>query len=448
MQNDTKHLKTTYSKAEILKHNKVNDCWIIVENLVFDISPFIAAHPGGVDVLMSRAGEDATSFFMMKHGNNEKVIKMLKRYQIGALPVTEQIPQEALNEPFIDELNLMLNKERLFTIEPKVKTQYFIVRSLMLILFFCLSIGAIYFHLPIWLSALFIIFQALIGVSLFGLIAHESTHGGLPKNKILDHLLTLIWPIIWPFISRKPLLYEHNSHHTKIGDEYYDFEVAGFSKFIKYSSNLEKNRIHKYQHKLAKFLYPFYANIITTFGGITSTFWKNHNIEVALYHTLSLVLTFSFYVLLPSLILGPSIKWFLFYLIYQGVLFTGVYVGAAINHFIPFTFKEIPVEMQNKYGYYICHHTSNFGAKNSFWFWFTGGFNIQIEHHLSPFIPVENLRKAIPIVQELCKKYDYPYINFKDFSSLWNEHYAFLEKLADGEEIPSEIRNKQIYQAR
>lgn len=437
-----------FTRAQVLGHNKKSDCWIIVENKVYDITLFVEAHPGGAELLMSRAGEDATSYFTMKHGRSERVQKMLEKFFIGYLVREEHVHNEVFEEPFLKDLLIQINEKNLYTIDPATNFKFSLSRILLILGYFLFSIFSLYFSSSIVLSLILIFFQALIGISLFGLLAHESTHGNFPRNKVLKFLLKTFWPVFWPFISRKPLIYEHNSHHVKIGDEDYDFEVAGFSKFIRYSSSVKWTFWHQYQHKMAKFLYPFYANIITTFGGHKSNFWKLHNRSVALDHGLSLLVTFSYFIIIPSIFLGFSFKWILFYFMYQSVLFTGIYLGAAINHFIPSSIKEMPADKANLYAYYICHHTSNFGARNRFWFWFTGGFNIQIEHHIAPFVPVENLRKLIPIIKYLCDKYDYPYNDFMDFSDLWHAHYNFLEVLSKDEKLETEIKNKALYQAR
>lgn len=437
----------TYTRSEVLLHNKKTDCWVIIENNVYDLTSFIKIHPGGADIIMSRAGEDASSYFTMKHGLNKSVIRQLEQYKIGVLSKQENISENITKEDFTVELLKEIQAKNLYSIDKRSKLVFSSFRFFAVLLFFSLSITALYLKLPIYISVVFIVLQAFIATSLFGLIAHESTHRNFPKNKLYKVLLELFWPVFWPFISKAPLNYEHNSHHIKIGDEDHDFEVAGFAQFIRYSSTIKNNKVHKFQHKLALFFYPFYANIITTIGGVKSQFWQKHNRSVALYHSASLVITFGYYVVLPSIILGFSLKWFLFYLIYQCVLFTGVYLGAAINHFIPSSLKKMNPTKEENYAYYICHHTSNFGATNPLWFWFTGGFNIQIEHHLAPFVPVENLRKLIPIVKNLCKKNQYPYNDFKTFNAMWQAHYEYLEILGS-KDVTEEIQNKKAYMAK
>jgi fatty acid desaturase len=437
-----------YSKAEVLKHNKKDDCWIIIDNSVFDITDFLSKHPGGSDILMSRAGEDATTYFITKHGLDNNIKERLNKFKVGELYEDEKINVKDLDEPFLKELLENVRQQKLYNVAVPEKTKFKLIRVTMLMLFFLFSVYALYFSGSILISLALLFSQALLSISLFGLIAHEATHRNFPKNRLLKITLEAIWPILWPFISKKPLFYEHNSHHIKIGDEDYDYEVAAFSNFIKYSDTVSTQKVHRYQHKLAMFYYPIYANIITTIGGLKSTFWANHNRTVALYHTISLIVTFTYYVIVPSIILGFSYKFLGFYLFFQSILFTGIYIGAAINHFVPSVMNAIPSQYQNKYAYYVCANTTNFGKNNAIYFWLSGGFNIQIEHHLIPFVPVENLRKLSLIVEDLCMKYNYPYKNYLSIKELWNDHYAYLSLIKEENKNSNELKNKGNYQAR
>lgn len=442
----------TISRFQTLQHNTINDCWIIIQNNVYNFTDFIKQHPGGSEILLSRAGEDATSYFIAKHGKNPTVIKQLEKLKIGTLPVQEQLNVNDFDEPFFMELVEETYKAKLYKIPKLFQNKFFWVRLVNVSLFFTLSLLALYGNLAWWIAVIFVILQAIIGTSTFGLIGHEATHRNYPKNNLMKILLDIFWPIFWPFITQSGLRYEHNSHHIKIGDPEYDFEVAAFASFIRYSGNVTPNFFHKHQHQLAKFIYPFYANIITTIGGLKSNFWSNHNRKVALKHNLSLLITILYFIIIPTIFNCNGLIWyFTLYLVYQCVLFYGIYVGSAINHFVPQVIQQIPEEHKNKYAYYACHNTTNFCSGSKFWNWYTGGFNVQIEHHLIPFIPVENLQKMIPIVKALCSKYNYPYHDYKSMSELWNAHYDFLalmSKADNNNEAILEKTNKQTYQAR
>jgi cytochrome b involved in lipid metabolism len=65
----TRELKE-YTLDEIAKHDKADDCWIIINNTVYDVTPFVATHPGGVAILRN-AGKDSTVGFD-KIGSHKK----------------------------------------------------------------------------------------------------------------------------------------------------------------------------------------------------------------------------------------------------------------------------------------------------------------------------------------------------------------------------------------
>ncbi len=440
-----------YSRNNVLLHNQINDCWIIVRNSIYNITEFIASHPGGSDILLSRAGEDATSFFMAKHGRSAGVMNRLEKYKIGELEASDRINANDFDEPFLIELIDKCYKEKLYKVPGRLNNPFFWIRLINISLFFMLSILALYADVPFYVAIVSSIFQAIISTSLFGFLAHEATHRNFPKSKTGRVFLNITWPVFWPFISQGPLRYEHNSHHIKIGDPEFDYEVSAFAPVIRYSGHIETHPKYGSQHKFAKYIYPFYANIITTIGGYSSGFWDRHNRKVGVEHTLSVLATLVYFIVIPSLLQGHWL-WFSFlYIIYQCVLFYGIYVGAAINHFVPSVTAPIPEEYKNKYAYYNCHNTTNFCTSSKLWFWYTGGFNIQIEHHLIPFIPVENLNKLIPIVKQLCIKYNYPYKSYLTFKELWDDHYTFLGIFSNNnnvESISAEMENRNSYQGR
>eukprot|EP01084_Bolivina_argentea_P216678 368052_1 len=53
-----------YSMDEVEKHDKKeNGVWIVLDNLVYDVTKFLPKHPGGAGFLLEVAGEDATQEF-------------------------------------------------------------------------------------------------------------------------------------------------------------------------------------------------------------------------------------------------------------------------------------------------------------------------------------------------------------------------------------------------
>ena len=74
------------SAAECAAHAARDDCWLIVRGRVYDISPFVSAHPGGAAVLVHprNAGVDVGAAFD-EAGHSKQARKLLASYQIGVV---------------------------------------------------------------------------------------------------------------------------------------------------------------------------------------------------------------------------------------------------------------------------------------------------------------------------------------------------------------------------
>eukprot|EP01084_Bolivina_argentea_P138971 244534_1 len=55
---------------EVLKHNTIEDCWIVFYDKVYDLSSFLPFHPGGIPIIAAHAGKVATSIFEQVHPKN------------------------------------------------------------------------------------------------------------------------------------------------------------------------------------------------------------------------------------------------------------------------------------------------------------------------------------------------------------------------------------------
>ncbi|KAK7694509.1 hypothetical protein QCA50_001695 [Cerrena zonata] len=53
--------------SEVSKHNTDKSCWVIIKNKVYDVTDFLAEHPGGAKIILKYAGRDATSAYEPIH---------------------------------------------------------------------------------------------------------------------------------------------------------------------------------------------------------------------------------------------------------------------------------------------------------------------------------------------------------------------------------------------
>ncbi|GLJ39294.1 hypothetical protein SUGI_0801850 [Cryptomeria japonica] len=55
------------SMDEVKQHKSEGDLWTVLKGCVYNISPYMKFHPGGVDMLMKAAGKDCTALFNKYH---------------------------------------------------------------------------------------------------------------------------------------------------------------------------------------------------------------------------------------------------------------------------------------------------------------------------------------------------------------------------------------------
>lgn len=63
---------------EMLKlHKQKNDCWTVLKGKVYNITPYVKFHPGGVEEIMKCAGKDGTTLFNKYHAwvNFERMLE-------------------------------------------------------------------------------------------------------------------------------------------------------------------------------------------------------------------------------------------------------------------------------------------------------------------------------------------------------------------------------------
>ncbi|ORZ40013.1 acyl-CoA dehydrogenase/oxidase [Catenaria anguillulae PL171] len=74
----------TFTLDEVAKHKSATDAWIVVRGHVYDVTNFIAVHPGGRKILLKHIGTDATKEWMKFH--NPQILETVgKKYLIGAV---------------------------------------------------------------------------------------------------------------------------------------------------------------------------------------------------------------------------------------------------------------------------------------------------------------------------------------------------------------------------
>ncbi|XP_019360903.1 PREDICTED: cytochrome b5 [Gavialis gangeticus] len=71
-----------FTLEEVSSRASSREAWLVIHGRVYDVSRFLAEHPGGEEVLLEQAGRDATESFE-DVGHSIDAREMLKQYYIG-----------------------------------------------------------------------------------------------------------------------------------------------------------------------------------------------------------------------------------------------------------------------------------------------------------------------------------------------------------------------------
>jgi len=85
------------SMAEVAKHSDREDVWMIIHGKVYNVTKYLEDHPGGEEVLLERAGKDATEDYE-DVGHSNEARKALTPLEVGELPPSEKAAAAAKSE--------------------------------------------------------------------------------------------------------------------------------------------------------------------------------------------------------------------------------------------------------------------------------------------------------------------------------------------------------------
>lgn len=279
--------------------------------------------------------------------------------------------------------------------------------------------------------------SAGIGLS----IMHDANHNSYSKhkwvNKLLSYSLSLLGgaPVTWQ--------YQHNKlHHsfTNIDGLDEDINPPGFLRF---SPNLPKNKIHKFQFLYAWFFYGLMTITWTIDKDFRQVyrykqkypdFTKNRSMtSIMLELILTKLVYYSYILVLPILMLPVS--WWMILMFYFAMHFTcGLILGIIFQtaHVMPDTEFPIPNQaggMENNWAVHQLLTTTNYSPRGRVFSWLIGGLNYQVEHHLFPRICHIHYHKIAHIVKETTLKFKLPYNVQDNFILALSYHAKMLRSL-------------------
>lgn len=79
----------TITPAEVARHARIDDCWLIYKGRVYDCSTFIVDHPGGEELIFQFAGKEIGEDVLddpLQHVHSNSAYLLMEEYLIGKVP--------------------------------------------------------------------------------------------------------------------------------------------------------------------------------------------------------------------------------------------------------------------------------------------------------------------------------------------------------------------------
>lgn len=426
--NQAKYIEE-FSWEEIKKHNNQYDCWIVIDQFVYDITTWIKNHPGG-NVLSILAAEDATAMYYSSHFQHSK--HLIERFKIGTVehhkPLFEIYEDEFLNT-LKNRVSLYFKNNKIDYRSSKKNTRQIFFTSIILLT--CWTILYLLPELGAW-RLIAAIPMGFATSSLIGSFGHELIHGntltGLSRKRGYWILNNFLWGLYIPFMPERYFQYEHIRHHNFPMNPEHDYDVYALKYFVRLSPDIPFKPQHKYQHIYAPFTYGAYI-FLQLLGGYITTFFDDReilkdkgNLRDIIF---SSIVALSFHIILPIYL--TNIWWVL---ITAGIYFftwqSTIYISSGLPHMTGTSTRE---NKSGSWSFHVCNTTKNLKGGSRFFNWLTGGLNYHLNHHLLPSVPQEHLHSIAPIVEQTCKDFNYPYSNYRSFIRYYYDHYLFLKSL-------------------
>lgn len=74
-----------YTATEVAEHATAEDCWVIIDETVYDLTAWVNQHPGGADRITALCGTDGTAAFTGQHSGDSAPQQRLTEFELGPL---------------------------------------------------------------------------------------------------------------------------------------------------------------------------------------------------------------------------------------------------------------------------------------------------------------------------------------------------------------------------
>jgi linoleoyl-CoA desaturase len=311
--------------------------------------------------------------------------------------------------------------------------------SLYFVPYFLMVFGVI---TNIWLITLC---WALMGTGIAGIglsIMHDANHGAYSQNEKVNFWIGRVLNLIGGFAPTWKI--QHNVlHHSYTNIFGHDEDVSPPIKLLRFSPADKHYPIHRFQ-----FIYAwlFYGMMTLTWivdkdfkqlyrykkMGLTKT--ENEKFgRLLLELILVKILYYAYILVIPILVMDLSWWAIILYIIMMhfiaGVILAAIFQPAHVVPTMDFPKPDANNSIENNWAIHQLQTTSNFAPRSRFLYWYIGGLNYQVEHHLFPNICHVHYKALSKIVKQTAQEFGIPYYSEPTFISALASHTRMLRKL-------------------
>ena len=325
------------------------------------------------------------------------------------------------------ELKKLIKKDGLLNKQPVYYTYKIIATIGLLALSVVLLFTVHNFWFQIFNAVLFAVASAQLGF-----LGHDGGHRQIFHSTGKNEILTLITGNLFIGMSNGWWLNKHNAHHSHPNevdmDPDIDLGVLAFSEEDARKTKGFLRLIVKYQ---TYFFFPLLSLLGMDLQRNSILYLLKNKDKYRMLEALLLIVHHALYLGILFYCLNPW-QAVVFMLIHQGLF--GIFLGSAFapNHKgMPILEKGSRIDFLRRQ--VLTSRNVHAGFFNDFWY---GGLNYQVEHHLFPSMPRNNLKKAQKIVRVYCQEHSIAYYETGVVQS-FREILLFLHQVSS----PVRVRN-------
>jgi fatty acid desaturase len=415
-----------YTMKQVAEKTTSAEMWIVIDELVYDITNFISKHPGGDKVLLNMAGKDCTDAFANYH-QARIYQKWLPPYLVGR--VTD-VPVYPHVQDF-REIRQELLRKGLF----ETSTVYYCKLYTWFATLFCV---AMYLSLKCTSTA-----SHMLGALVLGFFwqqvagwGHDLGHSSVSHDFTFDNWIGSTVGCAVMGISTGWWKRSHNTHHVVCNSIENDPDIQHMPVLAVTDGILEKPFWSSYHSKVISvdafsrffirhqhilfFPIMMFARFNLYFQSWNLILTTTNKESIVMYfrlHEVASLLFFATWVTAVALSMptwGESIAW----VVISHAVTALLHIQICMSHFSMDTYHGKAYNDASDEWYKMQIKTSmNVGCAEWFDF-FHIGLQFQVEHHLYPTLPRHNLRIAKDMVKQVCKKHGIQYYEYSFYEAV------------------------------